>query len=185
MTPVETLQSEHRAIGVALDILEAICRRIERTQTVDNADHIDALIDFFTNFADKIHHGKEEVLLYPFLEENRTRVDDHRTWRMLKEHELGRDFLRGLHRAMERVRENNPEGPDMLVYMAMGYIEAMRRHIRNETAIFLDMADSRLPEADLERLANGFETIDKHWFGPDLCAVYRTLPTRLGRLYIH
>jgi hemerythrin-like domain-containing protein len=185
MTPVETLQSEHRAIGVALDILEAICHRLEQTQTVDNADHLDELIDFFINFADKIHHGKEEVLLYPFLEENRTRTDDHRTWRMLKEHELGRDFLRGLQRAMVRFRENDREGPGMLVYMAMGYIEAMRRHIRNETAIFLDMADSCVPEAAMEQLASGFETIDKHWFGDARCAAYRAMPAQLGRYYIH
>jgi hemerythrin-like domain-containing protein len=185
MNPVETLQSEHRTIGVALDILEAICRRIERTRTVENPEHIDALVDFLMNFADKGHHGKEETLLYPLLEDTRTAAEGNWIWRMMREHELGREFLRGVRRAMERCRDNDPEGPEMLVYMALGYIEATRRHMRSETAILQDLDDKRLSVTDRERLASSFEAIEKNWFGPDQYAAYRAVPTRLGRFYIH
>ncbi len=185
MNPVETLQSEHRTIGVALDILEAICRRIERTRIVENPEHIDALVDFLMNFADKGHHGKEETFLYPLLEDTRTTVEDNRIWRMVREHELARDFLQGMQRAMERCRDNDPEGPEMLVYMALGYIEVTRRHMRSETAFLQDVDDKRLTETDMERLADSFEAIETDWFGPEQYAAYRTVPTRLGRFYIH
>ncbi len=185
MNPVETLRSEHRTIGVALDILEAICRRIERNWTVENPEHIDALVDFLMNFADKGHHGKEETLLYPLLEDIRTAAEGNLIWRMMREHELGREFLRGVRRAMARCRDNDPEGPEMLVYMAMGYIGVTRRHMRSESAILQDMGEKRLTKTDMERLANSFEDIEKNWFGPDQYTAYQTVPTRLGRYYIH
>lgn len=185
MNPVETLRSEHRTIGVALDILEAICRRVEQTRTLDNPEHMDALVDFFLNFADKGHHGKEEALFYPFLEEIRTRDEGGRFWRMFREHELSRHFLRGMRRALAQCKEKDPEGPDMLVYMCLGYIEAMRRNIRNETAILLDMDGKRLPETDMAQLASSFAAIEKDWFGTEKYAGYWAVPARLGRHYIH
>ncbi len=185
MTPVETLQSEHRTIGVALDILEAICRRIDRIRIIEQPEHIDALIDFFLNFADRSHHGKEEALIYPLLEEIRTRNQGKHIWRMLREHELGREYLRGIQRAMALCGEHHAEGPEMLVYMSLGYIEVMRRHIRDENALFLDMEDKRLSEADMKRLANSFDAIEKDWFGQEQYAAYCAMPTRLGRHYIH
>ncbi len=61
------LINEHKAIQIALNILEEIKERIEKKGEADYKDII-SLLDFMKEFADKCHHGKEEGFLFPALE---------------------------------------------------------------------------------------------------------------------
>lgn len=68
MRPTEELVTEHNAIKRMLDILERVSRRLEIGETVD-AEHLERIVDFIRGFADRCHHGKEEDLLFPEMEE--------------------------------------------------------------------------------------------------------------------
>jgi hemerythrin-like domain-containing protein len=59
---------EHEAVRLTLRVLDRICQKIERSEKLGDSQHVDQLLEFFTVFVDKCHHGKEEELLFPALE---------------------------------------------------------------------------------------------------------------------
>ena len=67
MKPTEILSNEHRVIEQVLAALEAIVRDAKSAARLDEPSARDA-VAFFRNFADRCHHGKEEVHLFPALE---------------------------------------------------------------------------------------------------------------------
>ena len=91
MTPTEQLKEEHKAIKLALEILEKICQKIEAKDEVKQSD-IEAMLEFIRTFADKCHHGKEEDLLFPALEETGLPREGGPTGMMLLEHDQGRNY---------------------------------------------------------------------------------------------
>ena len=68
MNAIQELRMEHDAVKLTLKVLDRICQEIELSGKLDDAQHVDHLLEFFTVFVDKCHHGKEEELLFPALE---------------------------------------------------------------------------------------------------------------------
>ena len=64
----EELRCEHELIKKALNLLEDIASGIVQKVKPDVSD-LTELINFVIVFADKCHHGKEEDLYFPSLEE--------------------------------------------------------------------------------------------------------------------
>jgi hemerythrin-like domain-containing protein len=67
-TPSEDLMHEHKAILIALNVIEQMVRRVQNDKGIESKD-IEEMIGFLKVFADKCHHGKEEDFLFPALEE--------------------------------------------------------------------------------------------------------------------
>src|SRR5271166_4514533 len=95
MKPTEILSGEHRIIEQVLDCLETMA---QKSTTHGHLDEISArqAIDFFRNFADRCHHGKEETHLFPAMEAKGFPHQGGPTGVMLSEHEQGRAHIRGM-----------------------------------------------------------------------------------------
>ena len=66
MKPTQILENEHRVIEQVLDCLDKIADRCETDGRLD-AESAREAVDFFRNFADRCHHGKEEAELFPLM----------------------------------------------------------------------------------------------------------------------
>jgi len=58
-TASQNLIHEHKAIQVALNILEKMYEKLEKKDEADFIE-INNLLEFLKEFADKCHHGKKE-----------------------------------------------------------------------------------------------------------------------------
>lgn len=67
MTPTHVLKAEHEGILIMLGIFEKI-RGILMSSAPLPAQHIDEILEFFKEFIDACHHGKEEKFLFPAIE---------------------------------------------------------------------------------------------------------------------
>ncbi len=65
--PTAMLREEHEVILKALALLERVGQRLEVAEPADR-DALAWLQGFFSTFADRCHHGKEEQHLFPALE---------------------------------------------------------------------------------------------------------------------
>ena len=61
--PVAPLMIEHRLIERIVTPLLKEIKAIQNMNKID-CDFISEIIDFFQVYVDKIHHGKEEVILF-------------------------------------------------------------------------------------------------------------------------
>ena len=93
MRPTEDLMNEHRVIERMLVVLSGACDRMEAGKEVERELFVSAA-DFFKNFADKCHHGKEEKLLFERMQARGLSGEVGPIAVMLREHQDGRAHVR-------------------------------------------------------------------------------------------
>jgi hemerythrin-like domain-containing protein len=63
MKPIGPMMWEHRLIEEMLRLCEAEIKKIDESNKVDTV-FIDRAVDFVRTYADRVHHGKEEDILF-------------------------------------------------------------------------------------------------------------------------
>lgn len=150
MKATEILSAEHRVIEKVLDGLEAMAARFQTKGRIEKEPAIQA-IEFIRNFADRYHHGKEEVHFFPRMEARGFPRDGGPTGVMMHEHEMGRDFVRGMAEAVEAGQVES------FVRSAEAYVDLLRQHIEKEDHCLFSMADTAFDAKDQQELADLFE----------------------------
>jgi hemerythrin-like domain-containing protein len=164
MKPTEILSGEHRIIEQVLDCLETIARNCATDGRLDKTSAEQAL-DFFRNFADRCHHGKEETHLFPAMEAQGFPRQGGPTGVMLSEHEQGRAHIRGMAEAIDRATAGKSEAVDKFVNHAQSYVGLLREHIEKEDHCLFTMANQALTEDDQQRLLAAFENVEQEHMG--------------------
>ncbi len=183
MHPVEELTAEHRAVESSLRILAEIANRTEREKGIPQPGHLKELVEFFTVFVDKCHHGKEETFLFPALETKGVGREEGPIGVMLAEHVAGRAFVADIRRAVERFEDGRGEGSRELVAAARGYIDLLAKHIYKEDNVLFPMAREKLADEDVDRLTQGFARIEREEVGEGRHEAFHDLLERLSATY--
>ena len=165
MSPTDELRMEHQAVKLTLKVLETICRRMEQPGQTVEEQHVDQLLEFFSVFVDKCHHGKEEDLLFPALEAVGVRREGGLIGVMLEEHERGRQLVWKMKETSSGYRSGQPEAPAGFIREARGYIELLDQHIDKEENVLFPLAEKQLSEAKQAELSRGFEMIEVQKIG--------------------
>ena len=91
MTAIEILVKEHDSILQMIEITQTILNKNDETKV--NLQHVEEIIDFVQNFADKYHHLKEEDVLFMELEKHGMPREGGPVGVMLYEHDEGRAYI--------------------------------------------------------------------------------------------
>lgn len=164
MKPTEILASEHRVIEQVLDCLERMVQRAAAAGALEKQPAEEA-IEFFRNFADRCHYGKEETHLFPALEAKGFPRDAGPTGVMLREHELGRAHVRAMAEAIDAAAAGDRAALDRFADHARSYIALLREHIRKEDHCLFTMADQAFSQEDQARLLGAFQKVESEEMG--------------------
>jgi len=158
-----------------LDILANVCQRIRKDGKVSQDDLID-IVEFIKIFADKCHHGKEEDLLFPAMEESGVPKEGGPIEVMLTEHQEGRGYVKGMAEA----------GKDLLKFAenAENYISLLTQHIGKENDVLYMIADMHLTEEKQKHLLEKFEKVEEEKIGPGKHEEFHKLLERLKNAYL-
>lgn len=152
MNGIQLMVHEHTYIKRMLAVIRAYCYRILSDQPVDLAD-FDELIDFVRSYADKHHHGKEEVLLFNKMMDELGPVAEKLVKHgMLVEHDLGRLHMMELEAALKKVAAGDDEAKLDVIANAISYTHLLTRHIDKEDKVAYPFAEKHLAKETLERL---------------------------------
>jgi hemerythrin-like domain-containing protein len=184
MKPIQDLIAEHEAVKLTLRILDKICSNIEQTGKISNPEHLNQLIEFFSVFVDKCHHGKEEELLFPALEASGVPRDRGPIGVMLAEHQQGRDYIQKMKEAISQYNGGDREAAAKLVKNARAYIALLRQHIDKENNVLFPIGDNRLSEKKKEELWEGFETIETQKIGAGKHEAFHKMIEYLEMVYL-
>jgi hemerythrin-like domain-containing protein len=96
MLPIAPLMIEHRIIERMIGIIKNELEVIERTNQI-NPVFIDTAVDFIRTYADKVHHGKEEDILFRELEK-KSLSPEHKTIlnELNEEHKVSRAAVKAV-----------------------------------------------------------------------------------------
>ena len=180
MQATKILMQEHRVIERVLDTLTSAVLAVNNGQPVRPSFFIDAA-DFIRGFADGCHHHKEEGVLFKMMEENGLPVGGGPVAVMLHEHELGRQFTRGMRSAAEKWAQGDKSARTQVVENATAYVGLLRQHILKEDRIFFPMADRVIPLNDHPAVLAGFEHVEHEETGEGIHEKYLALANTLGQ----
>ncbi|MGQ9555776.1 MAG: hemerythrin domain-containing protein [Anaerolineae bacterium] len=159
MTPTAQLKTEHEAIKLMLRVLDEVSARLDAGQPVP-PQHLNQITEFIQVFADRCHHGKEEDLLFPAMEEAGIPREGGPIGVMLAEHDIGRNFVRGMREGVARYEAGDRRACSQIADNARGYVNLLRQHIQKEDDILYMMADMHLLSQKQEQLLEQFEKVE-------------------------
>lgn len=184
MKPIEDLKMEHEAVKITLRVLDSICKEAEKSGELANPEHLEQLIEFFATFVDRCHHGKEEELLFPALEEVGVSREGGPIGLMLKEHQQGRDAVAKMNTALGKYREGNREAVFDFTNNARVYITLLSQHIDKENNVLFALADNNLSDEKQLELWEGFEKIETQKIGPGKHEAFHQMIESMERIYL-
>jgi hemerythrin-like domain-containing protein len=184
MKATEQLKAEHQGIMLMMKILDKICSKLEAGSQA-NPDHLEKIVEFFQIFVDKCHHGKEEGLLFPALEDAGIPNQGGPIGVMLAEHDQGRGLVRGLKDATARYKAGDKAAATEVVSFARKYLELLSQHINKENNVLFAMADSSLSEAGQDKLYEDFELLEVEKIGLGRHEEFHALLDALAKEYLN
>jgi hemerythrin-like domain-containing protein len=159
MDPINVLMNEHRVIEQVLDALEAFTRGLAQHGEADR-EQLGRFAAFIREFADAVHHGKEEDILFVKLMEVGFPRASGPLAVMFADHETGRQYVAVLRDAAERRGQPwTEEEVERVGRAAVGYIELLRAHIHREDNILYVLARQRIPSDDLYQMGKRFAAL--------------------------
>lgn len=155
-TPTGVLRDEHVLILEVADTLDGMLAD-EASGVPLDFDTVERCITFFRLFADACHHGKEEDLLFPELEQAGLPHDSGPIAVMLDEHEQGRVFVRAMAASFDGARSGDTTEAAALRRAAEGFIELINAHIGKENNVLFNMADGMIVGPDCRDLCSRYD----------------------------
>jgi len=167
-TPTRVLREQHKKILAVTDVLEEILEREHATGSMD-FDGVADCVAFVRLYADALHHGQEEDLLFPALETTGMSHDTGPIAVMLHEHEQGRAYARAMADALPAARAGDELALRRLVHSAHGYVALIRAHILKEDHVLFEMADQAIADPACRQLCVAYDGVCQRRF--DGCTV--------------
>jgi hemerythrin-like domain-containing protein len=178
-TATGNLENDHVYILQLTEIME----RITRKDSPDTG-HIATIIEIIKNFADGIHHAKEENLLFPKLEEKGLSPHQGPVAVMLHEHAEGRNFVKNIVDNLEIYNNGNKEALSGIYRNMLGYASLLENHIAKENNILFRMADNVLSKEEQSDLLKNFGIVESSAREGNKSTDYVSLILELAAIYL-
>jgi hemerythrin-like domain-containing protein len=183
--PTRVLREEHQRILAVADVLEGLLDQAtggdealgtEEATAADGSptssaaagsadyDRIGKCIRFIRLFADACHHGKEEDLLFPALQDEGLPGDSGPIAVMLHEHRLGRRFASTMADNVDEARSGDADAWKRLERAGRDYVGLIRGHILKEDNVLFDMADQMVTGPACTMLCRAYDETGEHTF---------------------
>ncbi len=159
MDAIETLMNEHRTIERVIDALVAFTSETRARGTTDR-EELTRFVGFLTGFADRLHHGKEEDVLFAAMASHGFPTQGGPLAVMLAEHVRGRAFIQVMASATEGDAPWTDADRRQIAEASAGYGALLRSHIHKEDAILYPMAEQHLPPPALEAVGVACDRFD-------------------------
>jgi len=172
MKAVESLIGEHQLIARLADALELYARQTKQGRPTD-ATHLALFAAAFSDFAECIHHEKEENILLPMLSRHGVRWDDGALPAVRREHRQETYLIDVLRQAGERAACWSNEDRRQIVAAAQALVDFQRNHHALESRELFPLVVARLRPQDLDELQQALEKFDREHEPRRLAALER------------
>ncbi|WP_300410629.1 hemerythrin domain-containing protein [Lagierella sp.] len=153
MKSIEVLVLEHEEISRLLERLEEECVKILEGSEIDY-EFFENSIEFIRDFADRVHHMKEEDILFKHMSET-LGVPAQKLINsgMLVEHQMGRHYITELEKHLETFRTQGDITDKLqIISYTMSYVNLLRMHIEKENTVVYPFGEKNLPKEVIEKV---------------------------------
>ena len=155
-TATRNLEDDHVHILKLLDVMEYITHH-----EISDTDHLETIVAIIRNFADGLHHAKEENLFLPFLSAKGFSPDHGPVAVMLNEHVQGRNFVKAISDNISLFKSGNLSALTEIHRNMNAYTGLLRNHIAKENNVLFKMADNVISESEHNQLLYRFDEAEQ------------------------
>ena len=151
----QNLENDHLHILRLINVMEAMIKLPE-----PNISHLEEVVNLIRQFADGLHHMKEENLLFPLMAQKGFSLQQGPVSVMLMDHEQGRVYVRGMIENIQLYKTGQLSALNLIYTNMDGYSELLTNHIAKENNVLFRMADNVFTTEDQQSLIKKFSVID-------------------------
>ena len=156
-TATQNLENDHVQILRLIEIMERI------TQTdIPNVEHLELIVKVIREFADGLHHAKEEQLLFPLMVQKGFSNQTGPVAVMLHDHVEGRNYVKGMAENISLYKQGESNALKAIYSNMLGYADLLKNHIGNENNVLFRMADNAFTPAEQESLLLDFTKVENN-----------------------
>lgn len=178
ITATANLEQDHVHILRLIAVIEKITGF-----TTPNVEHLEQIVEIIKNFADGIHHAKEETFLFPKMVSKGYSLQQGPISVMLHDHESGRQFVKAVVDSIKRYKEGDTNALILVYENLKGYGELLSAHISKENNVLFRMADNAFSVSDQQELLRAFEDVENTGVSGKLLKEYILAICNLEKYY--
>jgi hemerythrin-like domain-containing protein len=169
---------EHRLIERMIELLGKRSTEAMERKEIDPV-YIDTAVDFIRTYADRIHHGKEEDILFRDLAAKDLSADDDRIMQVLvDEHVYARNKVGELVEANERYRSGDRDALVTIVDKIAALVSLYPGHIVKEDKLFFPAAIKYLDQSEQEAMLQAMYEFDRKMIHEKYSSIVEQLERR-------
>jgi hemerythrin-like domain-containing protein len=154
-TATQNLENDHVHILRLIGVMERI------TEFRDpNVEHLETMVKVIREFADGLHHAKEEQLLFPLMVKKGYSNESGPVAVMLQEHVMGRNYVKGIAENISLFKKGERIALSDIYSNMLGYADLLKNHIRKENNVLFLMADKAFTPEEQEMLLLDFAKVE-------------------------
>lgn len=174
MLATENLMKEHQLILKYVDLMERYAEfSLKHPDKPVLLDKAASFIGFIQEFADHLHHAKEEDSLFRYLEVPGVLTHCNPVPQMLMEHHKARDYVRNMEQASQAKALNE------LANNVAQYARLLKEHIFKEDNILYPMGERGLSDEAKTALLEEYAQTDERLDSRAIWGKYETLYAEL------
>lgn len=155
MKPIEILKNEHGLIRQFLDKLAMAVERLEKGERPPR-DFFENAIRFAREFADKMHHEKEELVMFVRLAQKHGGEIDAQIEALRHQHDHARNYISAIASSLDGYEAGQPFQITAVIENTAAYVAMLRRHIHTEDHVFFPMVEHDLSTVEEDELNTQF-----------------------------
>lgn len=152
---LDIIRSEHRSIAAVLGSLRRLAREGWRAPRVDTGV-FGAMVNYLENFADRVHHPKEDRYLFAVLR-RRGAQPEALIAELEREHAEGAPALRDLTQSYARLEAAGDKGLPAFAQAVEVFAQAYFEHMRKEEEELFPLAERLFTAEDWAAIDRAFE----------------------------
>lgn len=160
MSATRTMEAESRRIAAVVELLQSQADRVARGEPAD-LPHLRGAADFLRIYADRLHHNKEEVYVFPLLAKHGFAGHERGIRQLHADVERARELTRTCDNCITAYRRHKPGAEESLVQVVRELAELYQRRIEKADADLLPLTEQILSDDEKRELNAKFSWMDQ------------------------
>jgi hemerythrin-like domain-containing protein len=161
--PIGLLMMEHRLIERMIASMEKEAERIKREKRA-NFEFIEKAVDFIRTYTDRLHHGKEENILFRALKAKKLEEQHRKTMEeLIEEHLWGRKKVAELVDVSQKHKEGDGNAIHTILECLQELVHFYPQHIKKEDKHFFIPVMNYLNQAEQESMLEAEREFDRNF----------------------
>ncbi len=161
MIPIGPLMREHRLIEHMISLMKAEVSTIAADRQADPA-FIETVVDFFSTYGDRCHHGKEEEILFAQLKAKKlSAAHEGIVGELIEEHRIARQTMHDLVDANDRYKGGSLAALDEIGRLLNFLVAFYPAHIVKEDKSFFYPCMEYFTKQELDAMLEQFWEFDR------------------------